>query len=134
MASQSGLSDAERAVLRVLWERGPGTVRVIREALGDQGRTWAYTTVATLLQRLQVKQYVTADSSVVPHVYHAAVSREELLVRRLKDTAEEFCDGQVAPLLLSLVQKTRFSTEELDRLRQLLDSARRQAGDDTPGR
>lgn len=128
MASQTGLSDAERDVLRVLWERGPGTVREIRESLGGRGRSWAYTTVATLLQRLQVKQYVAAESSVVPHVYRATVSREELLDRRLKDAAEELCDGEVAPLLLALVQGNRFTPEDLARFRRLIDSASQQAG------
>jgi predicted transcriptional regulator len=123
MANQPGLSDAEREVLRVLWDHEPGAIREIRERLADRGRTWAYTTVATLLQRLQAKQYVASDASVVPHVYRAVVSREELLDRRLKDAAEELCDGQAAPLLLALVQGNRFSAEELARFRRLLDAA-----------
>jgi len=133
MGNQPGLSDAEREVLRVLWDPGPGTIRAIREALVKQGRTWAYTTVATLLQRLQGKEYVTSDASAVPHVYRACVSREELLDRRLKDAAEELCDGQVAPLLLALVQGNRFSADELARLRQLLDEAKRQSRANGPG-
>jgi predicted transcriptional regulator len=127
MTNQPGLSDAEREVLRVLWDHGPGAVRGIREALGDRGRTWAYTTVATLLQRLQSKQYITSDSSVVPHLFRAIVSREELLDRRLKDAAEELCDGQVAPLVLALVQGNRFSAEDLARLHHLLETAGRQS-------
>jgi predicted transcriptional regulator len=132
MGSRPGLSDAEREVLRVLWDEGPGTVRSIREALAAQGRTWAYTTVATLLQRLQAKEYAVSDAAVIPHVYRAAVSREELLDRRLQDAAEEFCDGQVAPLLLALVQKHQFSAEELTRIRQLLDAARRRPRPEGP--
>jgi BlaI family transcriptional regulator, penicillinase repressor len=123
MANQPGLSEAESEVLRVLWDHGPGAVRDIREALTNQGRKWAYTTVATLLQRLQTKQYVASDSSVVPHVYRAAVTREGLLDRRLKDAAEELCDGQAAPLLLALVQGNRFSAEDLARFRRVLDEA-----------
>lgn len=123
MGSQPGLSDAERDVLRVLWDRGPGTVRETRDELAARGRHWAYTTVATLLQRLQTKHYVTADSSDVPHVYSAIVTREQLLDRRLKDAAEELCDGQAAPLILALVQGNRFSAAELERMRRLLDEA-----------
>ena len=91
--------------------------------LAERGRKWAYTTVATLLQRLQSKEYVTADSSVVPHVYQAVVTRDELLDRRLKDAAAELCDGRAAPLILALVQGNRFSAEELARFRRLLDDA-----------
>jgi BlaI family transcriptional regulator, penicillinase repressor len=123
MGNQAGLSDSERDVLRVLWERGPGTVREIKEVLAGRGRRWAYTTVATLLQRLVVKQYAASDPSTVPHVYRATVSREELLGRRLQDAADELCDGRAAPLVLALVQGGRFSPEELARLRRLLDEA-----------
>jgi predicted transcriptional regulator len=123
MANQPGLSEAEREVLKVLWDYGPGTVREIKDVLERRGRRWAYTTVATLLQRLGVKQYVTGDSSTVAHVYRAVVTRDELLERRLKDAANELCDGRAAPLVLTLVQNNRFSTEELARLRRLLDKA-----------
>jgi BlaI family transcriptional regulator, penicillinase repressor len=123
MGNQPGLSEAEQEVLKALWDRGSGTVREIKEVLVDRGRRWAYTTVATLLQRLQVKQYVVADSSVVPHVYRAVVTRDQLLDRRLKDAADELCGGQAAPLILALVQGNRFSAEELARFRRLLDEA-----------
>jgi predicted transcriptional regulator len=82
--------------------------------------------VATLLQRLAAKGYVASDPSVMPHLYRATVSRDELLERRLQDAADELCDGRAAPLVLALVQGGRFSAEELARLRRLLDEA---AGD-----
>jgi predicted transcriptional regulator len=129
MGSQPGLSEAEREVLKVLWDHGPRTVRETRDVLSDRGRQWAYTTVATLLQRLQTKHYVAVDSSVVPHVYQAVVTREQLLDRRLKDAAAELCDGRAAPLILALVQGNRFSPAELARLRRLLDEA---AGEPRP--
>lgn len=121
MANRPGLSDAERDVLKVLWDHGPATVRGINEVL--KNRRWAYTTVATLLQRLAVKQYIASDPSTVPHIYRAVVSRDELLERRLTETADELCDGHTAPLVLALVQSNRLSVEELSRLRQFLDEA-----------
>jgi BlaI family penicillinase repressor len=123
MTNQPGLSEAEREVLRVLWDHGPRTVREINEVLKHRGRRWAYTTVATLLQRLGVKQYVVSDPSAVPHVYRAVVTRDEMLERRLQEAADELCDGRAAPLVLALVQGNRFSAEELARLRRLLDEA-----------
>jgi predicted transcriptional regulator len=123
MGVQPGLSESEREVLKVLWDHGPGTVRAINEVLASRGRRWAYTTVATLLQRLGAKQYVASDPSDVPHVYRAVVTRDELLERRLQDAANELCDGRAAPLVLALVQGGRFSAEELARLRRLLDEA-----------
>lgn len=124
-----GLSEAEREVLKALWEHGPGTVRQVNERLG--GRR-AYTTVLTLLQRLQAKGYVSAGPGAnggggggAAHVFRAEVSREELLEQRLRDAADELCDGSAAPLLLALVQGRRFSAEELSRLRRLIDEAER---------
>jgi BlaI family transcriptional regulator, penicillinase repressor len=123
MAKDPGLSEAEREVLKVLWDLGPGTVRKINEELQRRGRNWAYTTAATLLQRLAAKRYLVSDPSAIPHVYRATVTRDELLERRLKDAADELCDGQTVPLVLALVQGNRFSPEELERLRKMLDLA-----------
>jgi BlaI family transcriptional regulator, penicillinase repressor len=123
MANRPGLSEAEGEVLKVLWDQGPATVREINGVLKHRGRHWAYTTVATLLQRLAAKLYVASDPSAVPHVYRAAVTRDELLECRLKDTADELCDGRAVPLVLALVQGNRFSAKELARLHRLLDEA-----------
>jgi predicted transcriptional regulator len=123
MAKRPALSASEREVLKVLWDHGPRTTREINLVLEQQGRQWAYTTVATLLQRLSVKRYAASDPSAIPHVYRAVVSRDELLDRRLKDAAEEFCDGRAAPLVLALVQRSQFSSEEVERLRRMLDDA-----------
>ena len=57
-------------------------------------------------------------------VYRAAVSREDLLDRRLKEAAAELCDGAAAPLVLALVQGNRFTKDELDRIRKLIDEAK----------
>ena len=121
--NQPGLSESEREVLRVLWDRGPGTVREINLELTRRGRQWAYTTVATLLQRLSAKEYAASDPSMIPHIFRAAVTRDEILERRLKDAADELCDGRAAPLVLALVQRGRFSADELARMRRLLDEA-----------
>ncbi len=123
MENRPDLSDAEREVLRVVWDEGAATVRAVREALQARGRSWAYTTVATLLQRLLAKGYVGQVGERSPLVYEAKVSREDLLETRLRDAAEELCDGRAAPLVLALVQGNRFTSEELARFRKLLDEA-----------
>ena len=79
-----------------------------------------------------VKEFAASDPSAVPHVYRAVVSRDELLDRRLKDAAEEFCDGRAAPLVLALVQGNQFSADEVARLRRLLDEAAGRAASARP--
>ncbi len=122
--SRASLSVAEREVLKMLWEHGPGTIRELNELPTARGRKWAYTTLATLLRRLQTKGYVEGDVQSVPHVFRAAVSRDELLDDRLRAAADELCDGEPAPLMLALMQSSRFTPSELTRLRKLLDDAK----------
>jgi predicted transcriptional regulator len=119
---QASVSEAELEVLKALWEHGPGTVRALQKVLHERGaRAWAYTTVQTLLQRLEAKGHVRSERGGPAHVYSAAVSREGLLSRRLHDLAEQLCDGTTSPLLLALVEGAKLTTEEVRRLRQLLD-------------
>ncbi len=117
----STVSEAELEVLKVLWERSSGTVREINALLQKQGRRWAYTTVQTLLQRLESKGHVRSDKSGSAHVYQAAVSREDLLGRRLRELADQFCDGTASPLLLALIGDSQLTADDIKQLRQLLD-------------
>lgn len=128
MSNRPDLSEAEMEVLKVLWDYESGaTVRVIKDSLEARGRSWAYTTVATLVQRLGAKGYSECSSDEVPHIYRSTVSREDLLERRLEDAANELCDGSATPLVLALVQGNRFTPEELDSFRRLIDEAKSRA-------
>lgn len=120
---RSSVSETEFEVLRVLWKHGPGTVRTIDGVLKAQGRSWAYTTVLTLLQRLQAKGYVSRETQGVAHVYRAAVTREKLLTTRLWELADRFTDGATTPIVQALVDGHRFTSDEIEQFRQLLDQA-----------
>ena len=111
------ISETELRVLRVLWEQGPGTVRQINQTLPH----WAYTTVQTLLVRLERKGYVACDRSGFAHVFRALVSRDELMRRRLSELAQQLSDGVATPLVLALVEENRFSAQEIEQFRRLLD-------------
>lgn len=119
--TRPALSEAELEVLKVLWDEGPAPVRRVNEILSRRGKNWAYTTVLTLLQRLQAKGWVVSDTSGVAHVFRASGSRDELLQDHLKTLADQLCEGEPAPLMLALVQGHRFSAEEIARFRRLLD-------------
>jgi predicted transcriptional regulator len=120
--SRPPLSEAELRVMKVLWEHGPGTVRQLSSVLNRRGRRWAYTTVLTLLQRLQAKGFAKSDASNAAHVFHAATSRDDLIRLQLKNVADQLCGGAPAPLLLALVESHRFSPEDLARFRGLIDA------------
>jgi len=122
-------SEAELNVLKVLWELGQGTVREVRDVLTRQGRDWAYTTVQTLLNRLEVKGHATVERSGAVNVHRPALSREEFARQRLGNLAEELYEGAASSLVLALVEGTRFTPEEIEQFRKLLDQL---AEDDRP--
>lgn len=115
------ITRAEMDVMKALWLHGPANVREIGTVLKRQRRIWAYTTTQTLLNRLETKGYVTCDRGSVPHVFAAAVSREGLMRLRLRDLADEFCDGAASPLVAALVGDKRFTRAEIDGFRKLID-------------
>ena len=117
-----GISDAELAVLEVLWKT-PAAPNELQERLAKSGPDWAYTTVQTLLHRLLAKGFVRRKKAGVAQIYTAAVDRDELLARHVSDLADRLCAGAVSPLLLSLVKTKRFTKGELARFRDLLDQA-----------
>lgn len=117
------ISDAELEVLRALWNHEPCTVRELMEAL--TAHRWAYTTVQTLLQRLETKGYVTADRTGAAHVFRTVVSRDGLLRTGLAELRDRICEGTTAPLILNLVRGHRFTATELATFRKLLDEAER---------
>jgi BlaI family penicillinase repressor len=114
-----GISEAELEVLEALW-KAPAAPNELQERLAKKGPSWAYTTVQTLLHRLREKGFVTRKKAGVAQIYSAAVDRDELVARHVRDLAERLCDGSVSPLLLSLVKTKEFSRAELARFRELL--------------
>lgn len=117
MDELGAISETEFRVLEVLWEHGPATVRQINERLPR----WAYTTVQTLLARLEKKGYVVCDRSGFAHVFRYEVSRDGLLRRRLGELVEKLAGGIATPLVLALVEDHKFSAEDIDQLHELID-------------
>jgi BlaI family penicillinase repressor len=122
------VTDAELEVLRALWDAGPATIRTLTDRLYPSGSTSEYATVQKLLERLEAKGLVARRAEGRQNVFRAAVEREELVARRLRDTADQLCDGSLTPLITQLVSGGRLSREELQELRRLVDQASRRTG------
>lgn len=125
------MSDAERKVLKVLWDHGPQTVREVLERFAAQGQEWTRSTAITLLQRLENKGYVESDKSQFAFVFRAIVSREEVMRARMVELAGELCEGEALPLVLAFAERHRFSEEDIQRFREMideLDAKRRKRG------
>jgi len=92
----------------------------VHAKLAAGGRQWAYTTVLTLLQRLEAKGYAASEKAGLALVFRAIVSRDGLLRRRLREIAAELTDGAATPLVEALVEE-RFTEDEIAGFRRLLD-------------
>ncbi|HXV76749.1 MAG TPA: BlaI/MecI/CopY family transcriptional regulator [Candidatus Polarisedimenticolaceae bacterium] len=123
-----GVTDAELDVLKVLWDRGPSTIRELTDRLYPDGQTSHYATVQKLLERLQAKRCVARRSAGRAHLFRATVDREELIEDGLRRTAERLCEGSLTPLLTHLVRASRLTEDEAARLRRLVDDLDRKRG------
>lgn len=117
------VTEAELAVLELLWSEAPRTARQLTERLYPPGTPSDVATVQKLIQRLEAKGLVERDRSQRVHAFHATVTREAYAGSRLADLAEKLSDGSLAPLLLHLVSTKRLNAAELAELRKVLDEA-----------
>jgi BlaI family transcriptional regulator, penicillinase repressor len=114
-------TDAELAILRVLWGRGPSTVRQVAAAMDREA---GYTTVLKLLQIMTEKGLVRRDESERTHVYTAACSQDHTERQLVTDLIDKVFGGSAAKLVLQALASTKASPEELAEIRQLIDKQR----------
>ena len=105
-------TEAELAILQVLWSRGPSTVRQVQDAVQDR-RSWGYTTVLKLLQIMAEKGLVTRDESARAHTYQAQRSQEQTQTALVGDLLDRAFEGSASKLVLQALSQTKASPEEL---------------------
>lgn len=113
-------TDAELAILRVLWERGPSTVRQVHEVLSRE-RPAAYTTALKLLQIMTDKGLVSRDERDRSHVYHARLTEAQTQRQLVRDLLDRAFGGSAAKLVMQALAARRASPEELVEIRRLID-------------
>ena len=116
-------TDAELAILRVLWERGASTVRQVHETLSDTRET-GYTTTLKLMQIMADKRLVTRDESARTHVYTASVNEERTQGQLVKDLVDRAFGGSAKALVLRALSAEGTTAEELRDIRKLIDEYR----------
>jgi BlaI family transcriptional regulator, penicillinase repressor len=113
-------TDAELAILRVLWKRGPATVRQIHEELSRTKET-GYTTVLKFLQIMIEKGLVTRHESQRTHVYAAACSEDQTQRQLVGDMLDRAFGGSARKLIMHALSAKAASPEEIAEIRKLLD-------------
>jgi len=116
-------TDAELAILRVLWERGPSTVRQVHEALAE-ARVTGYTTTLKLMQIMAEKGLVTRDESARTHIYAARLTRDETQQQLVSDLLDRAFGGSAATLVLQALRAGETSADELRQIQALIDTHR----------
>ena len=122
-------TDAELAILRVLWERGPSTVRQVHEVLVSRVGPTAYTTALKLLQIMAEKGLVRRNETERTHVYQARLTEEQTQRQLVRDLLDRAFAGSASKLVMQALNAKRATPEELSEIRKLIE-ARREEGDD----
>jgi len=116
-------TDGELAILRILWDRGPSTVREIHEVM-SQGRSSGYTTTLKLLQIMMAKGLTTREEWGRVHRYTAAAAEEDTQRQLVEDLVEGAFSGSAVKLMVQALATKRASPQELAEIRKLLEKRR----------
>lgn len=120
-------TDAELAILRVLWTLGPSTVRQVHESLVKE-RPSAYTTALKMLQIMTEKGLVERDESDRTHIYRARLSEEQTQQQLVGDLLDRAFGGSASKLVMQALATTRATPDELREIRQLIERRSRGEG------
>ncbi len=113
-------TDAELQVLRVLWSRGPSTVRQVHEALYADGGA-GYTTSLKLMQNLHAKGLVVRDETARQHIFRATEPEATTVQGVVRQLIDRSFEGSAASLAMHALGAKKTTPEELRRLRALID-------------
>jgi BlaI family penicillinase repressor len=113
-------TESELDILRILWEKGPSTVRLVNETLNQQKET-GYTTTLKLMQIMAQKGIVTRDETSRTHVYKPAIAQknvQETLLNKLVDAA---FSGSASQLVMQALGQGKASKAELEEIKKLIE-------------
>jgi len=124
-------TNAELEILRVLWDRGTGTVRDVYETLAKrvpEGEASGYTTILKLMQIMTEKGLVERDEDARAHVYKPKIPREETQRAIVGHLMNRVFAGSAAELMMQALAAKEASPEEIRELREMLDRYEKGAG------
>jgi BlaI family penicillinase repressor len=107
------LAEREAQLMDALWDHGPSTVNEVQSRLGDE---LAYTTVLTMLRKLEAKGYVGHEEEGRAHRFHALIERAAAQEGALKALVAKLFKGSSDALLLHLVSRDKLSAKQVERI------------------
>lgn len=121
------LGERELDIMQALWQLENATVTEVQQVLQEQGSEVAYTTVQTMLNRLEAKNLVARNDVDRAHRYYAILKKPTVVDSALKRLTERFFGGSIEALVTRLVEKD-LTGEQLDHLQSLIDEHKREKG------
>jgi BlaI family transcriptional regulator, penicillinase repressor len=115
---------SELEILRVLWARGPSTVREVHDSLSEK-KDLGYTTVLKLLQIMTTKGTVRRNETQRAHVYEACLPAEQTKRQIAGDMLQRVFEGSASQLMMHALAGRKSSPEEITELRRMLDEYER---------
>lgn len=125
--SAAELTEAEWSIIKVVWDHEPCTAPEAQERLAHE-KSWAYSTVRTLMDRMVAKGLLTAEKVRHLTLYRAAVTREEAQRGELSYALKNAFNGALTPMVQCLLEEQKLSEKELDELEKLIRAKRKQSG------
>jgi len=113
-------TDRELTILRILWDKGPSTVRNVNEAMNEDENT-GYTTTLKLMQIMAEKGLVLRDDSQFKHVYRPALTEEKAQKQLVGDLLDRAFSGSAEKLVMRALSAKKVSAKELASIRKMLD-------------
>ncbi|MBC7816106.1 MAG: BlaI/MecI/CopY family transcriptional regulator [Planctomycetaceae bacterium] len=128
MSKKHRLADLQMAIMQVLWEKGEATVAQVRESLLPS-RELAYTTVGTMLTKMEQKGQLTHRVDARVNVYKPAIKPDQVKRRMLTDLADRLFAGDVTDLVCCLLDGVDVSSDDLAELKKLIRRKEQELGD-----
>ena len=122
------ITEAELAILELLWDRGRLSIRQITDTLYPGSGAGQYASVQKQLERMEAKELVARDRSLFVHLFSPAIDREELIGRRLRSVVDRLCGGSFAPIISHMARTGSLTDAERKALRELIEQPGRPGG------
>ena len=129
MSRKHQLAKLQLAIMHVLWERGEVTVAEVRDAL-EPARPLAYTTVGTMLAKMEEKGQVKHRSDGRVNVYRATIQRDHVSRSMVTDLADRLFNGDVKQMVCHLLDGSEMTPDDLTELKRLIRQKEKELRDE----
>jgi len=121
-------TELELAILKVLWQKAPGTVEQVREALAASGRELSHSSVITVMNIMVRKRYLTRKKAGRAFEYEPTVQEKDVNQGLLNDLLQRVFDGSAKAVVLGLLETADVDADELVEIRRLINRAAKEGG------